>query len=258
MSGRGDRLHPARGIRTMISRRAAMTLEPMRWRPLGDRAVVRRRRARPRRRAARAGRCAAACTAPGPACDVGRGVGEDPRRAAGPCARACDGDEMAGRANLGLSSILSGTSGNHSCVTVGWRTRRRSCASPGPDKKTAERLVVGIILLHRWLCATCPFMHAARLSALLLAVGALLDGQRFTLIDLGRHVSGQARAKHGIKRIEAYRYPLGTDCYGRANGTALAPPSARRRKRAPRTILALSESCSSQSAPTNLSHLLTR
>ena len=59
-----------------------------------------------------------------------------------------------------------------------------------------------IILLHRWLGATCPFMHTARLNALLLAIGALLDGQRLTLTDLGRHVSGQARVKHGIKRID--------------------------------------------------------
>ena len=59
-----------------------------------------------------------------------------------------------------------------------------------------------IILLHRWLGATCPFIHSARLNALLLAIGALLEGQRLTLTDLGRHVPGQARAKHGIKRID--------------------------------------------------------
>ena len=59
-----------------------------------------------------------------------------------------------------------------------------------------------LILLHRWLESTCPFMHRRRLQALLLGVGALLAGQRLTLSDLGRHVPGRGSPRHDIKRID--------------------------------------------------------
>ena len=59
-----------------------------------------------------------------------------------------------------------------------------------------------IIVLHRWLADACPFIHRRRLDALLLAVEALVQGQRLTLSDLGRHLPGTGSARHAIKRID--------------------------------------------------------
>lgn len=55
-------------------------------------------------------------------------------------------------------------------------------------------------VLHRWLGDACPGIHRRRLHALLLAVEALVHGQRLTLSELGRHLPGCAR--HAIKRID--------------------------------------------------------
>lgn len=58
------------------------------------------------------------------------------------------------------------------------------------------------IVLQCWLAEACPFIHARRLQTLLLAVEALVQGQRLTLSDLGRHLPGAGSARHGIKRID--------------------------------------------------------
>lgn len=58
------------------------------------------------------------------------------------------------------------------------------------------------IVLQHWLAAACPFIHRARLRALLSAVEALLHGQRLTLSDLGRHLPGVESARHAIKRVD--------------------------------------------------------
>ena len=60
----------------------------------------------------------------------------------------------------------------------------------------------GVILLQRWLLATCIGIHPMRLRSLLSAVAGCLSGQRLTLTDLGRHLPTAARPKHSIKRID--------------------------------------------------------
>ena len=59
-----------------------------------------------------------------------------------------------------------------------------------------------LILLQRWLETTCPFIHQRRLQSLLLAVGALVRGQRLVLTDLGRHLPVDTAPRHAIKRVD--------------------------------------------------------
>ena len=59
-----------------------------------------------------------------------------------------------------------------------------------------------IILLQRWLAATCPFIHQRRLECLLLAVAALVNGQRLVPTDLGRHLPSITSPRHAIKRVD--------------------------------------------------------
>ncbi|WP_334020824.1 IS4 family transposase [Alteromonas sp. S015] len=59
-----------------------------------------------------------------------------------------------------------------------------------------------ISILHDLLKNQCPNLHQKRLSSLMVAVQALLDGQQLSLTELGRNVSGPVAAKHNIKRID--------------------------------------------------------
>ena len=57
-------------------------------------------------------------------------------------------------------------------------------------------------VLHKKLEQACPFIHQKRLTILLLATHALLEGQRLSLTQLGRRLSSKALVKHSIKRID--------------------------------------------------------
>lgn len=59
-----------------------------------------------------------------------------------------------------------------------------------------------IITLHTLLKQSLPDLHAARLHALMAAVGAGLTGASVSITALGRAVSGCAYPKHKIKRLD--------------------------------------------------------
>jgi len=57
-------------------------------------------------------------------------------------------------------------------------------------------------VLHNKLQQACPFIHKKRLATLVLAIHALLIGQRLSLTQLGRRLASKALVKHNIKRID--------------------------------------------------------
>src|SRR5438067_2570326 len=62
--------------------------------------------------------------------------------------------------------------------------------SPGPP------------LLEWWRRRACPAIHAARLTALVAVVEALVSAGKLTLTHLGRNVASAAFPKHSIKRVD--------------------------------------------------------
>ena len=59
-----------------------------------------------------------------------------------------------------------------------------------------------LVIVQQLLRIRCPYIHAARLTVILAAVGAAVRGRRLTLTELGRSLPGPARVKHNIKRID--------------------------------------------------------
>ncbi|MHB1329779.1 MAG: IS4 family transposase [Gemmatimonadales bacterium] len=57
-------------------------------------------------------------------------------------------------------------------------------------------------LLHRWLQRACPAVHAARATAVVTVVEALVLGAKLALTSLGRNLRSAAFAKHSIKRVD--------------------------------------------------------
>jgi hypothetical protein len=57
-------------------------------------------------------------------------------------------------------------------------------------------------LLHRWLTTACPFIHLARVGAVVKSVGGLLAGGKLSLTHIGRSLRTGAFAKHNIKCID--------------------------------------------------------
>jgi hypothetical protein len=57
-------------------------------------------------------------------------------------------------------------------------------------------------LLHRWLRRACPAVHAARVTAVVTVVEALVLGAKLALTALGRNLRSAAFAKHSIKRVD--------------------------------------------------------
>ena len=57
-------------------------------------------------------------------------------------------------------------------------------------------------VLHRWLRRACPAIHAARTTAVVKVVEALLWGGKLTLTHLGRNLRSAAFVKHSIKRVD--------------------------------------------------------
>jgi hypothetical protein len=57
-------------------------------------------------------------------------------------------------------------------------------------------------LLHRWLRRACPAVHAARATAVVTVVEALVLGAKLALTHLGRNLRSAAFAKHSIKRVD--------------------------------------------------------
>ncbi|MDP1663524.1 MAG: IS4 family transposase, partial [Methylobacter sp.] len=56
--------------------------------------------------------------------------------------------------------------------------------------------------LHALLKQSLPNLHAARLNALMIAVGAGLTGASVSITTLGRAISGPTFIKHKIKRLD--------------------------------------------------------
>ncbi|QSX35545.1 IS4 family transposase [Shewanella avicenniae] len=59
-----------------------------------------------------------------------------------------------------------------------------------------------VTILHDLLKNQCPKIHQKRLNSLMIAVQSLLEGQRLSLTELGRNITGRVAAKHNIKRID--------------------------------------------------------
>lgn len=59
--------------------------------------------------------------------------------------------------------------------------------------------MVALSLLEQWLGRNCSSMHAGRRRALMKVLGALLQGGKAMLTDLGRHVVAGGYEKHVIK-----------------------------------------------------------
>ena len=57
-------------------------------------------------------------------------------------------------------------------------------------------------VLHKKLSQACPFIHKKRLTILILAIHALIIGQRLSLTQLGRRLLSKTLVKHNIKRID--------------------------------------------------------
>ena len=83
-------------------------------------------------------------------------------------------------------------------------------------------------VLYRWLRRACPAVHAARATAVVTVVEALVLGAKLALTHLGRNLRSAAFAKHSIKRVDrllATRTCSGT---GRSS-TAPSPAGCSRR-----------------------------
>ena len=59
-----------------------------------------------------------------------------------------------------------------------------------------------LAILHQQLAASCPEIHAKRLTSLLAAVDAAVSGSCLALSELGRGLRGRVAVKHNIKRID--------------------------------------------------------
>ncbi|WP_298715898.1 IS4 family transposase [uncultured Oceanisphaera sp.] len=57
-------------------------------------------------------------------------------------------------------------------------------------------------ILQELLAKQCPEIHQKRLTSLMVATSALLEGDTLSLTALGRSINGAASAKHSIKRID--------------------------------------------------------
>ena len=57
-------------------------------------------------------------------------------------------------------------------------------------------------LLEEWLQRNAVIGHRGRIQALVRVVGALLDGGKLTLTQLGRHRRGGAYVQHHIKAVD--------------------------------------------------------
>lgn len=57
-------------------------------------------------------------------------------------------------------------------------------------------------ILQELLAQQCPEIHKKRLTSLMVATSALLEGDALSLTALGRSINGAASAKHSIKRID--------------------------------------------------------
>lgn len=60
----------------------------------------------------------------------------------------------------------------------------------------------GLQLLHTLLSKSCSKIHSIRLKALEDAVSSLLINNKLTLVQIGRHLSGPARIKNKIKKVD--------------------------------------------------------
>ncbi len=59
-----------------------------------------------------------------------------------------------------------------------------------------------IQILHQMLIELCPNIHKKRLNSLIVATTSLLDGDKFSLTELGRKINSRTSPKHCIKRID--------------------------------------------------------
>ena len=59
-----------------------------------------------------------------------------------------------------------------------------------------------VLLLHRWLKKSCPWIHVARVGVLVKVVEGLLGGGRLALTHLGRSLQSKAYVKHNIKCVD--------------------------------------------------------
>lgn len=59
-----------------------------------------------------------------------------------------------------------------------------------------------VIIVRRYLKTACASMHTTRLTALCVAVEALIHGGRLTVTGLGRAVRSKTTVKHAIKRMD--------------------------------------------------------
>ena len=57
-------------------------------------------------------------------------------------------------------------------------------------------------LLHKWAQHALPSVHRSRLNTLFVGVDGVLSGQQLSLTAVGRHVRGDIREKHKIKRVD--------------------------------------------------------
>ncbi len=57
-------------------------------------------------------------------------------------------------------------------------------------------------IINQQLQNQCPFIHKKRLQSLIDSTQALLNGDRLTLTQLGRSMTGKTSAKHVIKRVD--------------------------------------------------------
>lgn len=62
--------------------------------------------------------------------------------------------------------------------------------------------VHGMQLLHKLISKSCPTIHVNRLSCLMYATEGLLEGNKLTLVNIGRNIPGTARVKNKIKRCD--------------------------------------------------------
>jgi len=62
--------------------------------------------------------------------------------------------------------------------------------------------VHGLQLLHTLLSKACSQIHSIRLKALEAAVASLLINNKLTLVQIGRNLSGKARIKNKIKKVD--------------------------------------------------------
>jgi hypothetical protein len=65
-----------------------------------------------------------------------------------------------------------------------------------------DRTMHALNIVQQLIRSCCPYIHAARLTVILAAVGAAVRARRLTLTELGRALVGAPRPKHDIKRID--------------------------------------------------------